>query len=178
MAVRNGRFVVVGSAADGLALKGPATRLVDLAGAVVVPGLQDAHGHFLGLGASLTALDLRDTPNAASITAKVAGDCAGSRADRWIVGRGWDQNDWPVKEWPTRQALDAVAPDTPVWLERIDGHAGWANSKALTLAGVTAATMDPDGGRVLRDGSGCAHGRVHRHRASACRTAHPATDGR
>ena len=158
VAVRNGRFVVVGSAAEALAFKGPATRLVDLAGAVVVPGLQDAHGHFLGLGASLTALDLRDTPNPASITAKVAERLGGQPPDRWIVGRGWDQNDWPVKEWPTRQALDAVAPDTPVWLERIDGHAGWANSEALAVAGVTAATVDPAGGRVLRDASGAPTG--------------------
>ena len=154
LAVRNGRFIAVGSAADALALKGPVTRVVDLAGAVVVPGLHDAHGHFLGLGASLSTLDLRDTPTLSSITVKVAERLRGQPVDRWIVGRGWDQNDWPVKEWPTRQALDAVAPETPVWLERIDGHAGWANSKALALAGVSARTRDPDGGRVLRDAAG------------------------
>jgi predicted amidohydrolase YtcJ len=154
VAVRDGRFVAVGSRADALAMTGATTRVIDLAGGTVVPGLQDAHGHFLGLGASLASLDLRDTPSLSSITAKVASRGAGQRADRWIVGRGWDQNDWPVKDWPTRQDLDAVAPETPVFLVRIDGHAAWANSKALALAGITAATRDPDGGRVLRDSAG------------------------
>lgn len=152
--VRDGRFVAMGSRAEVLAMKGAATRVVDLGGYAVVPGLQDAHGHFLGLGASLGSLDLRDTPSLSSITAKVAARLAGQRADRWIVGRGWDQNDWPVKAWPTRQDLDAVAPETPVFLVRIDGHAAWANSKALALAGITATTRDPDGGRVLRDSAG------------------------
>ena len=154
LAVRDGRFVAVGSRAEVLAMKGAATRVIELAGGTVVPGLQDAHGHFLGLGAGLTSLDLRDTASLSSITAKVAARLAGQRADRWIVGRGWDQNDWPTKDWPTRQDLDAVAPDTPVLLTRIDGHAAWANSKALALAGITAATLDPDGGRLLRDSAG------------------------
>ena len=154
LAVRDGHFVAVGSRADILAMKGATTRVVDLAGDAVVPGLQDAHGHFLGLGASLTTLDLRDTPSVASITAKVAARAAGQAAGRWVVGRGWDQNDWPVKSWPTRQDLDAVAADTPVVLKRIDGHAAWANTKALALAGITADTRDPDGGRLLRDSAG------------------------
>ena len=171
LAVGDGRVVAVGSRAEVLAMKGLATRVVDLDGGVVVPGLQDAHGHFLGLGASLASLDLRDTPSLSSITAKVAARLAGRRGDRWIVGRGWDQNDWPVKAWPTRQDLDAVAPETPVFLVRIDGHAAWANSKALGLAGITAATKDPEGGRVLRDSAGTptgvfidtAQGLVSRH---------------
>jgi predicted amidohydrolase YtcJ len=153
-AVSDGRFVAVGSRADVLAMKGAATRVVDLAGDAVVPGLQDAHGHFLGLGASLSTLDLRDTPSLASITTKVGARAAKEAPGRWVVGRGWDQNDWPVKDWPTRQHLDAVAPETPVVLKRIDGHALWANSRALTLAGVTAETRDPEGGRLLRDRDG------------------------
>jgi predicted amidohydrolase YtcJ len=153
-AVSDGRFVAVGARADVLAMKGAATRVIDLAGDTVVPGLQDAHGHFLGLGISLSTLDLRDTPSLASIATKVAARVAGEARGRWIVGRGWDQNDWPVKNWPTRQDLDAVAPETPVVLKHIDGHALWANSKALALAGVTAETTDPDGGRVLRDSAG------------------------
>lgn len=157
-AVRDDRFVAVGSRAKVLATKGAATRVIDISGGAVVPGLQDAHGHFLGLGASLAALDLRDTPSLSTITAKVAARLASQSADRWIVGRGWDQNDWPVKAWPTRHDLDAVAPDTPVLLERIDGHAAWVNSTALALAGVTAATRDPEGGRVLRDSAGAPTG--------------------
>ena len=170
-AVRDGRFVAVGSRADALAMKGAATRVVDLAGDAVVPGLQDAHGHFLGLGASLSTLDLRDTPSLSSITAKVAARVTGRAPDRWIVGRGWDQNDWPVKDWPTRQDLDAVAPETPVVLKRIDGHALWANSKALALAGVTAGDQRSRWRPVLRDSAGTptgvfidtAQGLVERH---------------
>ena len=153
-AVRDGRFVAVGSAASVAAMRGATTRVVDIAGGTVVPGLQDAHGHFLGLGASLATLDLRDTPSVASITAKVAARAASQPEGRWIVGRGWDQNDWPVKDWPTRQDLDTVAPTRPVCLKRIDGHALWANSQALAMAGITAATRDPDGGRLLRDKAG------------------------
>lgn len=158
VAVRDGRFVVVGSRDEALARRGPATRIVDLAGGVAVPGLHDAHGHFLGLGASVSALDLRDTPTLSSVTAKVAARLARQDAGRWIVGRGWDQNDWPVAVWPTRQDLDRVAPDTPVLLVRIDGHAAWVNSKALALSGITAATADPDGGRILRDATGAPTG--------------------
>ena len=154
LAVRDGRVVALGSRAEVLAMKVPATRVLDLNDGAVVPGLQDAHGHFLGLGASLASLDLRDTPSLSSVVAKVAARVGGQRSDRWIVGRGWDQNDWPVKAWPTRQDLDNVAAETPVFLVRIDGHAAWANSKALGLAGITAATTDPEGGRVLRDSAG------------------------
>lgn len=153
-AVRDGRFVAVGAARDVMALRGAATRMIDLAGAAVIPGLQDAHGHFLGLGASLDALDLRDTTSAADIAAKVAARRAERPDQRWLVGRGWDQNDWAVKAWPTRRDLDAAAPDTPVLLVRIDGHAAWANTRALALAGITAATPDPEGGRLLRDAAG------------------------
>ncbi len=79
-------------------------------------------------------------PSVASITAKVAARAAGQAAGRWVVGRGWDQNDWPRERLAHAQDLDAVAADTPVVLKRIDGHAAWANSKALALAGITAAT--------------------------------------
>jgi predicted amidohydrolase YtcJ len=153
-AVRDGRFAAVGTVGEALALKGPRTRTLDLAGATVVPGLHDAHGHFLGLGASLDALDLRDTVSVAAIAARVAARRAERPGEGWVVGRGWDQNDWAVAAWPARQDLDAVAPDTPVFLVRIDGHAAWANSRALAIAGITAATPDPDGGRLLRDAAG------------------------
>ena len=72
----------------------------------------------------------------------------------WIIGRGWDQNRWPDKQFPTAAPLDAAIPDHPVWIRRVDGHAGVANSAAMRAAGVTAATPDPEGGRILRDASG------------------------
>ena len=147
-------------ARTSLSLKGPTTRVIDLAGDTVVPGLQDAHGHFLGLGASL--LDARPARHAESGEHhRESGRAAAPArtAGRWMVGRGWDQNDWPVKEWPTRQPLDAVAPDTPV---RARTH------RRTCRRGPTArrsrwqasppTTGDPDGGRVLRDAGGAPTG--------------------
>lgn len=153
-AVRGERIVRVGRARDVLTLKGTATRVLDLAGQTVVPGLHDAHGHFAGLGASLSQLDLRDTRSTTQIAAQVAARAATRPPDTWVLGRGWDQNDWSVKQWPTRADLDRAAPSHPVFLTRIDGHAAWANSRALALAGISRETKDPPGGRLLRDASG------------------------
>ena len=153
-AVRGDRFVRVGTAASVMPLRGPSTAMMAITdGAIVVPGLHDAHGHVAGLGASLSELDLRDTPNQAAILEQVRARAA-SGSSGWIVGRGWDQNDWPDPVWPTKAALDAVAPDRPVFLRRIDGHAAWVNSRALAVAGVTRETPDPPGGRILRDERG------------------------
>jgi hypothetical protein len=154
VAVRGGRFVVVGSSADALRLRGTHTRVVDAAGAAVVPGLQDAHAHFTGLGAALQALDLRGTGSLDEIVALVRKRVAAARPGEWILGRSWDQNDWPVKAWPTHEALDNVSGDHPVYLTRVDGHAAFANARAMALAGVSAETKDPDGGRIIRDSAG------------------------
>jgi predicted amidohydrolase YtcJ len=151
VAVRDGRIVRVGSNADVMRLKGPQTEILDLQGATLVPGLQDAHGHVLGLGASLTTLDLRDTPTSTRIEELVAERAKTVPAGQWILGSGWDQNDWPEKAWPTREILDRAAPNHPVLLERIDGHASWANSRAMQAAGIDATTPDPSGGRLIRD---------------------------
>jgi hypothetical protein len=153
-AVRGGRFALVGTAAEAMALKGADTRVIQLSGATVVPGLHDAHGHFLGLGASLDMVDLRGTRSVAEIAARVAARRKARPGERWVVGRGWDQNDWPRAAWPTRGDLDRVAPDVPVFLTRIDGHAAWANSRALAIAGITPQTKDPEGGRLLREAGG------------------------
>ena len=159
-AVAAGRIVAVGSRAEVLATRGPETTVVDERGGAIVPGLHDAHGHFQGLGESLSVIDLRDTPSQTAVVEKVGARVAalkgGAAATEggWVLGRGWDQNDWPVAEWPTRAALDAVAAQTPVVLERIDGHASWANTRALEIAGITRGTADPVGGRILRDAGG------------------------
>jgi hypothetical protein len=126
----------------------PAER--DLGGAFAMPGLIDAHGHVSSLGFSLRRLRFFGTTSSEQIVAMVADAAAGRPEGEWILGRGWDQNDWTVKEFPTRVALDAVAPEHPVWLRRVDGHAGWANSRVLALAGITRDTADPPGGRIVR----------------------------
>jgi len=130
----------------------PAER--DLKGAFAMPGLIDSHGHVSGLGHALRRLRFFGTTSEEQIVRLVAAEAAGRPKGEWIQGRGWDQNDWAVKRFPTHASLDAVAPDHPVWLRRVDGHAGWANARAMRLAGVTRATADPPGGRIERDAGG------------------------
>jgi predicted amidohydrolase YtcJ len=158
IAIRGDRIVYVGADAGALKLRGPATRVIDVDGRAVLPGLQDAHGHVFGLGEQLQELDLRGTTSLAEVTAKVAGRARTLPPDAWLIGRGWDQNDWPVTAWPSRTALDAAAPGRRVWLTRIDGHAGVASSRALAEAGLTAASADPPGGRIIRDAAGAPDG--------------------
>ena len=153
IAIRGDRIARVGANADVLALRGPATRVIDVSGAAIVPGLQDAHGHFTGLGASMQSIDLRGTTSYEQVVGMVRQRAASARAGEWIVGRGWDQNDWSEKQWPTHELLSAASPNNPVYLTRVDGHAGLANRRALDLAGVTNGTADPAGGRLIR-GSG------------------------
>ena len=156
--VHDGRIAATGTLAAverAARAAGLAPRTVDLTGRFAMPGLCDAHGHVSGLGFSLQRLRFEGTTSAAQVAAKV-GEAAKRRPKgEWILGRGWDQNDWAVEQFPTSELLDRVAPDHPVWLRRVDGHAAWANSKAMALAGVTRATADPDGGRIVRlaDGS-------------------------
>ena len=143
----------VGPAAE-LQRKYPRANVLSVLDGTILPGLTDAHGHLYGLGVSLDVVDLNGTNSYDEVIARVKRRAAGAAPGEWISGRGWDQNDWPVKEFPTFAALDAAIPDHPVLLERVDGHATLANSAAMRAAGVTAATHDPDGGRIIRDASG------------------------
>ncbi len=119
-------------------------------GRTVIPGIIDSHVHVMGLGLSLLTVDLSNTRTLAEAQQKIA-DYAAAHPERpWIVGRGWNQEAWGLGRFPTAAELDAAVADRPVWLERVDGHAGWANSAALSVAGVTAATADPAGGRIER----------------------------
>jgi predicted amidohydrolase YtcJ len=148
VAVVEGRIAAVGDDAEKLA--GPKTRVIELGGHTVLPALTDAHAHLFGLGMALDQVDLRgcSSPDECAARVKV-------HADReWILGRGWDQNRWDEKAFPTHAVLDRVVADKPVWLRRVDGHAGWANAKALAMGGVTRATKDPSGGRIERDSKG------------------------
>lgn len=127
---------------------------VDGKGQVMVPGMIDSHGHVMGLGFSALTLDLSETKSLAEALAKVAAYAKANPDRPWILGRGWNQELWPEKRFPTAAELDAVVGDRPVWLERVDGHAGWANSRALTAAGVTALTKAPAGGSIERIAGG------------------------
>lgn len=154
IAVRGDRIVLVGSSEAALALRGPETRVIDAQGATLVPGIQDAHGHFANLGASLQVLPLRGTTSYEQIVDMVRERAATARPGEWIRGRSWDQNDWAVTDWPHHQLLTAAAPNNPVYLTRVDGHAALVNKAALDAAGITRTTPDPDGGRLIRGSNG------------------------
>jgi predicted amidohydrolase YtcJ len=127
--------------------KGLAFKL-DAGGKTLIPGLIDAHGHVMGMGLSLITLDLSDTKSLAQAQEKIRAYVAANPGRKWIIGTGWNQEQWGLGRFPTAAELDAAVGDIPVWLERIDGHAGWANSAAIRAAGVTAATKAPAGGRI------------------------------
>jgi predicted amidohydrolase YtcJ len=145
-----GRIVAVGAAAD-LRKQFPDAALLDAGGAAALPGLVDAHGHVLGLGLSLLDADLRGTASKAQVIERLRAHAAKLPPDAWLIGRGWDQNDWPEKAFPTAADLDAAFPERPVYLRRIDGHAAWANSAALKRATRDlAGDWQPEGGRIER----------------------------
>ena len=152
IAVRKDRIVYVGD--DASRWIGPATRQIDAHGAALLPGLIDSHGHLASLGQALESLDLRGMTSEAAIAAKVRLAAAQHRPGEWIRGGAWDQNLFAGKQFPTAEALDQAAPDNPVYLSRVDGHAAWVNHRALNLADVNAATPDPPGGKVIRDAAG------------------------
>ncbi|MFL5578241.1 MAG: amidohydrolase [Gemmatimonadaceae bacterium] len=158
LAVRDGRVLYAGAARGAMALKGSATRVVDLGGRTVIPGMTDAHAHLLGLGTALRTVDLTGAASYGEVIARVAARARNAPAGAWILGRGWDQNRWPGASFPTHAPLDSAIPDHPVWLERVDGHAGLANLAAMRAAGVTATTGDPAGGRIERDAGGAPSG--------------------
>jgi len=147
-----GRLLAVGD--EALARFPDATR-IDARGRTVVPGLIDAHGHVMGLGLALLRADLVGANSKLEVMERLRAFARELPPDAWLLGRGWDQNDWPEKAFPTAAELDAVFPDRPVWLERVDGHAGWANSVAMRAAGRDlSGDWQPEGGRILRGPDG------------------------
>ncbi len=133
---------------------GAGARTVDLEGCLVVPGLHDAHAHLRGLGDALENVDLTGTKSFDEVVERVVAAAARTPKGEWIVGRGWDQNDWAVKEMPHHAELSAETPDHPVWLVRVDGHAGLANLIALRASGIVASTGVPSGGEIQLDEDG------------------------
>ncbi|WP_240220057.1 amidohydrolase [Rheinheimera hassiensis] len=123
-------------------------------GKTVLPGLIDGHGHVLGLGQYLAVAELRGSETEQDAVTRVAQFAAANADASWIIGRGWNQVLWPAKQFPTTALLDEAVNNKPVYLTRVDAHAGWANSKALALAGINKDTIDPPGGEIIRDSKG------------------------
>lgn len=147
LAVKDGKFVAVGDSEE-ISKKYSASEQFDAKGKTIVPGLIDAHCHFYGLGQNQQVVDLVGTQSFDEVLDKVSA-FQKERPSDFILGRGWDQNDWKVKEFPTKEKLDELFPDTPVALRRIDGHALLVNQKALDLAGITVDT-ETEGGEIVK----------------------------
>lgn len=152
MVVKNGKVIATGD--NGLPTLAPNMKRVDLARGIVLPGLIDAHGHVTGLGKNLFDVDLRGVNSRTAAVAKVANFADQNLELAWITGRGWNQVLWPDQAFPNKEDLDKIVNDRPIWLSRVDGHAGWVNSKALEIAGISQDTPDPEGGKIIRDTSG------------------------
>jgi predicted amidohydrolase YtcJ len=150
IAIRDGRILYVGDAAGAARHRGPKTQTVALAGRLVVPGFDDSHIHLMSGAQSLERVDLIEDQTLAAIQARVRAFAAAHPATPWVLGRGWLYGSFPGGL-PTRQQLDAAVDDRPAYMECYDGHSGWANSKALALAGITRDTKDPVGGAIVRD---------------------------
>jgi predicted amidohydrolase YtcJ len=151
MVVRGGRVVFTGPSRLAQTYKGPSTRVVDLAGKTVIPGMIDAHVHLLNLGNSLRNVDLRGTRSYDEVIARVVARAKETPKGEWITGRAWDQNDWADTRFPTHEALSRAVPDHPVYLTRVDGHAALANDAAMKAASLTTSSQDPSGGKIIRD---------------------------
>lgn len=154
LAVQSQKIVWVGKTEDADKWIGERTKVIDLKGAFVYPGFIESHAHIVSLGSSRLEIDLNEVPDVAAVAKLVKERVAKAKKGDWILGRGWDQNLWPGKQFPTAADLDADSPENPVSLERTDGHALWANSVALKLAAITAETKDPQGGKIIRDAKG------------------------
>jgi hypothetical protein len=151
VAVKGNRIVYVGNNGGLRRFVGPNTRVVDLRGATMVPGLSDAHMHLSGVGSREMSLNLEGTNTLDEFLARVKARVDSARPGQWVTGRGWIETFWRPPVFPTRQDLDRIAPGNPVLLTRADGHASIANSAALRLAGITRATATPEGGAINKD---------------------------
>lgn len=164
LAIRDGRIVAVGTAAEIEPLIGPTTEIFDLAGATAVPGLIESHAHLWGVGQQRLLLDLRDVRSWDEVVERCRTAAEREGAGVMVVGRGWHQDkfDTPLEDavdgWPRHDLLSAATPNNPVVLEHASGHATFANAAAMAAAGVTNDTPDPDGGTIVRDATGAAIG--------------------
>jgi predicted amidohydrolase YtcJ len=154
VAVRDGRIQAVGKNIDIEKLKGPQTQIVDLGGHFVMPGFNDAHLHLADAGLQRLSVDLTGVKTLDEMRERILAKVEKAPAGVWILGGGWDETTWPVKNLPSRWDLDEVASGHPVFLDRVDGHLAVANTRALQLASITLASRDPEGGQIDRDANG------------------------
>jgi predicted amidohydrolase YtcJ len=151
IAIKGDRIAGIGTTTDLQAVLGPQTRVIDARGRTVVPGLVDGHLHFASLGSGGQTLDLGEARSEAEAAELVRRRAARAEPGAWITGSEWHTGNWTVEAWPSRATLDEAAPDNPVVLRGMHGHASWANTRALLESGVTRETPDPPGGKVLKD---------------------------
>ncbi|HKG14525.1 MAG TPA: amidohydrolase family protein [Pyrinomonadaceae bacterium] len=151
VAVYGGRVMAVGSSTEIKKLAGKGTRVIDARGALLLPGFNDAHVHFLSGGFQLSSVDLRDAPTPQEFAERIRRFASKLPEGRWVVGGDWDHERWPGSPLPTKELIDSFTPDRAVFVSRLDGHMALANSYALKLAGVTRDTPDPPGGLIVRD---------------------------
>lgn len=148
------RIVAVGSNTDVEVWRGPHTQVIDAGGKLLLPGFNDAHVHFVSGGRQLDSIQLNDATSAQEFARRIGERAKVTPKGEWIEGGNWDETKWNPAEMPTKGLIDALTPDTPVFVSRYDGHMGLANSLALRLAGITAKTPDPPGGAIVRDAQG------------------------
>jgi predicted amidohydrolase YtcJ len=154
VAVLGDRIVAVGSTSAVDAWRGPNTKVIDAAGKLVLPGFNDAHVHFVSGGEQLDNVQLKDVTNPQEFARRIAERAKVTPQGEWVQGGNWDETKWDPPNMPTKEMIDALTPDTPVFVSRYDGHMGLANSVALRLAGITAETPDPPGGTIVHDAQG------------------------
>jgi predicted amidohydrolase YtcJ len=151
VAVYGDRIAAVGTSAEIRRMAGPRTRVIDARGALVLPGFNDAHVHFLSGGFQLSSVDLRDSATPREFAERIRRFAEKLPAGRWVTGGDWDHERWQGSPLPTKELIDSFTPDRAVFVNRLDGHMALANSYALKLAGVTRETPDPPGGLIVRD---------------------------
>lgn len=147
-------FAVGGDDLASKYLDMPSVTVFDLEGKTLLPGIIDAHGHVMGLGFQELQINLAGITSLQGTLQELKEYAEANPELEWIIGRGWNQTLWEENRFPTAADLDQVIPDRPVWLSRVDGHAGWANTKAIQLAQVSTDTPDPVGGKIIRDNRG------------------------
>lgn len=154
LAVLGDRIVAVGSSAEVDVWHGPQTKVLDAQGKLLLPGFNDAHVHFVDGGDHLSSVQLKDVASPEEFARKIGERVKATAKGEWVLGGDWDEQKWSPANLPTKELIDPISPDTPVWVNRYDGHESLANSVVLKLAGITDKTADPPGGEIVRDPQG------------------------